>query len=362
VSPWNSLRRLFGPAPGPATAVLEPRAKATPPTPAAPAAPPPAAAPPVAAGPPPPVAGEAPATSIGLRLRAQFTEAVHQLDQELRQDQRTPELMTLIGHLVGDPAGRLRQPPMAAQRAMAACHNEATSSGALVALFENDPMLAQAVLARANSAYYNLTNHPCLSLAEAVSRQGRRSVHNVLLQQTLSGLIYWPGGGWNDMVSRVWSHMVRTGPLARAVAPLFDVDPEQAFALALLHDVGKLVVFDRIATLRTARRGDFPLPPAAITRMLRLLHESLGGLCALGWDFGDDAAAAIAAHHREPRPADPDALSEVIWLAEQVDLATQRNVPFDLPGLWPTAGLRADPDAVQTVLDAFHAVPASSWA
>jgi HD-like signal output (HDOD) protein len=283
------------------------------------------------------------------------------LNDELPHDQRTPDLMTLVGQLAGDPEGRLRQPPTAAQRAMAACTNEDVSASAVVALLEQDPMLAQAVLARANSAYYHRSGPPCLSLAEAVTRQGRRSVHSVLLQQTLSGLIYSPGGEWNGMVGLVWSHMVRTGPIARTVAPLFDVDPEQAFALALLHDVGKLAVFDRIATLRTAHRGDLDLPRPAIVLALRFLHESLGGLCALGWGFGDDAASSIARHHRDPIPIERDAASEVIWLAERIDLAARRGVPLDLPALWHASGLGADPVRVQDALDQFAAVPAASW-
>src|SRR5262249_53576838 len=144
---------------------------------------------------------------------------------------------------------------------------------------------------------------PCLVLADAITRQGRQSVHNVLLQQSLNGLIYSAGGPWHEMVNQVWSHMVRTGPIARAVAMVFDVEPEQAFALALLHDVGKLAVFDRLATLRTAHRGDLDVPKTAVSRALRMLHEPLGGLCALGWGFGDKAANAIATHHRDPMPA-----------------------------------------------------------
>jgi HD-like signal output (HDOD) protein len=268
--------------------------------------------------------------------------------------------MTLLGHLAGDPEGRLRQPPMAARKAMLACHNENVATPVIVSLIEGDPLLAKAVLSRANSAYYSRSGRPCMSLSEAVSRQGRRSVHNVLLEQTISGLIYSPGGPWHDMVGKVWSHMVRTGPLARGLAPLFDIDPELAFALALLHDVGKLAVFDRIATLRTAHRSELDLPKPAVTRALRHLHESLGGLCAVGWYFGDEAALAIASHHREPPPAERNALSEIIWLAERVDLAGQRGEILDIPALWREGDLSADPDAAQAALTELLAEPVGS--
>jgi HD-like signal output (HDOD) protein len=284
-------------------------------------------------------------------LRASLVDAVRRLGDEVPQDERTPDFMSLVGQLAGDPEGRIRRPPAAAQRAMSACHNEGVSANALVAMLGEDPMLAQAVLQRANSAYYNRSGRPCLVLSEAITRQGRRSVHNVLLQQTLGSLVYSPGGAWHDMVNKTWSHMVRTGPIARSLAPLFDVDPEQAFALALLHDVGKLAVFDRIATLRTVRRSDLSLSKAALSKVLRVLHEPLGGLCALGWGLGDDAALAIASHHRDPVPATHDPANEVIWLAERVDLAVQRAESLDVPVLWRTGDLSADPEVAGRVLE-----------
>jgi HD-like signal output (HDOD) protein len=283
-------------------------------------------------------------------LRRELSDAVRRLDEVIPKDERTPDFMTLVGQLAGDPEGRIRRPPAAAQRAMSACHNEKVSSEALVALLEEDPMLTQAVLARANSAYYNRSGRPCLVLAEAITRQGRRSVHNVLLQQTLGSLVYSPGGAWHEMVNKVWSHMVRSGPIARSLAPLFDVDPEQAFALALLHDVGKLAVFDRVATLRTALRHELHIPKPALTRALRELHEPLGGLCALGWGLGDEAALAIATHHREPVPAIHNAASEVIWLAERVDLAVQRGEQMDLPALWRIGALSANLEVARGVI------------
>ncbi len=145
--------------------------------------------------------------------------------------------------------------------------------------------------------------------------------------------------------------MVRTAPLARDLAWLFDVEPEQAFALGLLHDVGKLAIFDRTATLRTAQRADFVLPAPTLSRTLRMLHAPLGGLCALGWQFGDDAARAIAEHHREPRPDPPNRFTEVIWLAERVDLAVVNGRPIDAVELWREGGLSGDSGKAQAILD-----------
>src|SRR6185295_13557792 len=157
VNPWASLRRLLArsPAPAPAPPV---RARAREEGPATATVP--------VKSPPPPVPtaltdDEAMSNLVAVRLRAEFSQAIQRIADELPQDQRTPDLMTLVGHLAGDPEGRLRRPPTAAQRAMSACTNEDVPTTALVPLLEADPLLTQGVLARANSAAYHRSGPPC---------------------------------------------------------------------------------------------------------------------------------------------------------------------------------------------------------
>jgi HD-like signal output (HDOD) protein len=283
-------------------------------------------------------------------LRARLTQAIQDLDGQTTGDERTASFLTLLGQLAGDPESRLRRPPAATQRAMAACRREDVSVEVLVTLLEQDPSLSQAILARANGAYYSRGGPPCLALGDAIVRQGRQSVHSVLLEQAINSLVFLGSDGLRQMIDRVWSHMVRTAPLARDLACVFDAEPEQAFALGLLHDVGKLAIFDRMATLRTAQRSDFALAAPTLARTLRLLHAPLGGLCALGWQFGDDAARAIAEHHREPRPDPPNRYTEVIWLAERVDIATTNGQPIDTVELWRAGALSGDPNKAQAIL------------
>jgi HD-like signal output (HDOD) protein len=234
---------------------------------------------------------------------------------------------------------------------MSSCRREDVSVDTLVELLEQDPSLTQAILVRANSAYYSRGGPPCLALGDAIVRQGRKSVHSVLLEQAINSLVYVGNDSLRHMVDQVWTHMVRTAPLARDLAGLFGVEPEQAFALGLLHDVGKLAIFDRMATLRTAQRAEFTLAGPTLARTLRLLHAPLGGLCALGWQFGDDAARAIAEHHRDPRPDPPNRFTEVIWLAERVDIAAVSGRPIDAAELWRAGGLSGDPARAQLILD-----------
>ena len=289
-------------------------------------------------------------------LKERLENAIREVDTQTTGTERTASFLTLIGRLAGDRDNHLRRPPAAAQRAMSACRQTDVSAETLVELLEADPTLTQAILARANSAYYSRGGPRCLALKDAILRQGRQSVHSVLLEQAMNTLVFTGGGPLRGMVDQVWLHMVRTAPIARDLAPVFGVEPEQAFALGLLHDVGKLAIFDRVATIRTSQRSEIEITGPAFSRALKLLHEPLGGQCALGWDLGDEAARAIAAHHRTSvqsvpsAPSAPDRLTEVVWLAERVDIAAVRKQPIDLRALWQSGNLSGDPASAEQIL------------
>lgn len=242
------------------------------------------------------------------------------------------------------------QPPYAAQRALAVSRNPKSSVDDLAKLFASDPGLAQALLTHANSSFYAGVGEQCTSLSSAVQRIGSSGVESVLLASTVRGVLCRPGGRYTGLVDQVWFHMVRTGPIARQIAPAFGVEPERAFSMALLHDAGKLVMFEQVTNFRKNHRREVALPQSVLLSALRTLHEPIGGLAGLRWGLEDRAIRAIATHHRHPVPGYHDSLSEVIFLAEKLDLAAVNAHAVDLDELWTTGQLSGDPAAVRAIL------------
>ncbi len=58
-------------------------------------------------------------------------------------------------------------------------------------------------------------------------------------------------------------------------------DPNAAFTLGLMHDVGKLVLLHHISDLRRIRRREIILSEEVLWLALMSLHESFGGLAIL---------------------------------------------------------------------------------
>ena len=255
----------------------------------------------------------------------------------------------LLDSIAAEPTAMIRQLPAAAQRAIMLTQRAEPPIAELVTVFEEDPTLAQALLTQANSAM-NGGGRRVLSMRDALQRLGVAAARNVLMGHTVSALLCRPGGSYATMVDDVWQHMVRTAPIARRIASAFNAEPEEAFGLGLLHDVGKLVIFDRLTTLRIELRREVAISPADLRRILRVLHEPLGGLAVHTWNLGPAAAAAVATHHRDPVPTVRDALSEVLCVAEAADIASVRGEDFDLAETWDRAVLGGSAVRVERAL------------
>lgn len=254
----------------------------------------------------------------------------------------------IVTSLQDPEGGVIRQIPFAAQQALAVSRNPMSSVGDLVKLFERDPTLAQSLLKTANSAWYQRKDEAVVSIAAGVQRIGLQAVENVLLTSIVGGMLCRPGGAYGVLVGKVWSHMLRTAPLAQQLAPAFAVDPEVAYTLALLHDVGKLAVFDYISALRQTLHREVRMPDPFLHELLVHLHEPVGGRAALRWGLGVRAARALAEHHRHPVPDTTDPLTELLYVAERLDLAA--HVRFEEPdweALWRDGQIATDRAAVE---------------
>lgn len=267
-----------------------------------------------------------------------------------------PDAAALLTLLTQEPDAVIRQLPSAARGAIALCDDPTLSRGELAERLTSDPALVQALLRTANSAAMGAGRAPVLGIAQALDRIGVAGAQAVILASCVDGLLSRPGGAFDWMASRVWSHMVRTAPLARALAPAMVANADEAFAIALLHDVGKLVIFDRLSVLRASQRRSIVLDTDFVHQLIQLLHEPLGALAARQWGMGDRAATAIGTHHRRDGAAVPAPLAEVVFVAERVDLAQYRGQPIDFDAIWSQGNLSGTParaaDAVQRLRDA----------
>lgn len=269
-----------------------------------------------------------------------------------------PDARALVELLENDPDEMIRQLPALAREALAICDDPKLPQLRLVNQLSRDPSLVESILRMANSIAFSGGHEPVLGINAALHRIGVSNVRGVIMASCASNLLSLPGGHYNAMAAKVWSHMIRTGPIAQCLAPTFSVNPDEAMSMALLHDIGKLVVFDRIAVLRATRRRSIDLPPAFVEALLSGTHESLGALTAQCWQLGPRAVAAIGNHHRQVVALNHEPLSEALYLANVVDHAMSSREPVKLDEVWAQGALSVPRQRIEVVLKSWAVVPA----
>jgi HD-like signal output (HDOD) protein len=292
-------------------------------------------------------------------FRDELQARVDAIASSLPVNDRNGDTARFLATVRDTSVASIRPAPAAAQRALARTRNPDIGINQLVQVVEEDPTLGQALLRYANSAYY-ATGTIVVSLRHAAQRVGASGVHNVVLGVMLDGMLCRPGGKFESMLEQVRTHLVRTAPIARAMARAFRLPPDECFALALLHDVGKLVVFDIIGAMRHELRRDVAISDAVVAQALRDTHEALGAIATLSWGLGDTTAVPIGTHHRSPVPVQADRMSEVLYLAERADHALTRGGEVDVAA-WCDAGkVSADAAQITSLLDAYAASSAAA--
>ena len=269
-----------------------------------------------------------------------------------------PDARALVDLLESGPDELIRQLPASAREALAMCDDPHLPRSRLVSQLARDPSLMEAILRTANSSAFSGGREPVLGMEAALDRIGVGNARGVLTASCASNLLSLPGGQYNAMAAQVWSHMIRTGPIAQCLAPALSVNPDEAMTLALLHDVGKLIVFDRMSVLRATRRRNIELPPAFVQALLSAAHEPLGALAAQRWQLGPRAVAAIGNHHRQVHALRHEPLSEALYLADVVDHAMSHDQTMNLDEVWAKGALSAPRPRIEAILKRWAAAPA----
>jgi HD-like signal output (HDOD) protein len=239
-------------------------------------------------------------------------------------------------------------PPSAARLARLVAESD-PDLGAIVDALDFDPVLTARVLSAANSAAVR-GREPVSTLRGAVVRLGIGPTLGLVLAVLLRGRLRGAVPGYGLGEDELWRHSVASALAAQGLAEQVPgAVPPEAFAAALLHDVGKVVLgrFLEPELLRELRRVTAGATPstAAEAGLLGVDHGEVGGLVARHWKLPDGIVLGIAFHHRpgEVSTALVDAVHVADALAKPV--TEPGRDPVSDPALDAAAGARLGLDA-----------------
>ncbi|MCX7174470.1 MAG: HDOD domain-containing protein [Proteobacteria bacterium] len=228
-----------------------------------------------------------------------------------------------------------------------------SSSSDIAKAVSRDPSFTLRLLKVANSSLYSFSA-PVTTVAKAVSIIGTSQIRSLALSMSVAKTF---AGLPNALVSmeNFWRHSLYCALIARHLAKSCrGCDPDTLFTAGLLHDIGELVIFNRLpvqaeeALLAVLDSQDQLQVHQAEQQVMGLDHAEVGGTLARLWHIPAQLEECIAHHHdiagaiRYPRETALIHLANVFALMAEVDTLDLADVsPID-PGAWELVGLGED--------------------
>jgi putative nucleotidyltransferase with HDIG domain len=182
---------------------------------------------------------------------------------------------------------------------LATMEREKVDVGDLTDKIAKDQTLTAKTLRLANSSFYGMTRQ-ITTIHDAITLLGFRTVRNLATTSALIGIFNQKKDSLFE-AAPFWRHALACAVCAKELAPYLRVDPDQAYAAGLLHDIGRLVLVTQFqpqyeSAMAYRSTHDCCLLEAEQAE-LGLTHAWVGELVARQWKLPQVIELAIAGHH-----------------------------------------------------------------
>lgn len=204
---------------------------------------------------------------------------------------------TSIDQLI-DKVGSLPPVPIVAQKALHIIQDPKSEMKELANVIKMDQAMTSLILRWVNSGYYSLKNK-LISIEQAVSYLGMRTVQNLVLSASVSGFMNRPIPGYLLEKGDLWKRSI--GMAAGAQLLIKERAPElaqDAYYAGLFCDIGKLA-FDtllRYNPIDTNVATDYSFDEIEVN-LFGFDHAAVGAGIVSRWNFPEHLADVIAHHH-----------------------------------------------------------------
>lgn len=222
----------------------------------------------------------------------------------------SPALAQLEARLQSPDAG-IPVLPSLAHQVIALTGDADTPAWKLASVIQKDQVLTAKTLGLANSAYC-ASMQRVSTVMDALLRMGTAAARNLVMTVCFTSRmydqrVYGPAG------KTLMDHGLGTAYLARLVAERAGVNPDEAFLVGLLHDLGKLVI---LKTAFDLKRSGAALTPAEVDEVMGDKHAALGGRVLKRWNLPDEISVPVTWHHQPDLAATHQRASSVAYVAD----------------------------------------------
>lgn len=249
-----------------------------------------------------------------------------------------PEVVTQVCRLVNDPASDAKQ---------------------VNAIMVKDAAMAAKMLRMVNSVYYGLSE-PVRDLEQAIVILGFKTIRSIALSISVLNLFQQQSANFN--MKAFWTHSAVSACLCRLIAAKAKIcDPEFAFTIGLLKDIGKIILVENAAEetraiIAVAREFRLNFTKAA-REVLDTDDAEIGAWLCEHWELEAKLVQAIRHQNDLAKAPDPKLvamcqLCEYLCALKKIRTSGCCDEAALDPAVWPHLGL--DKTALVQVLSVIN--------
>jgi len=203
---------------------------------------------------------------------------------------------------------RLPVLPQIAHRIMSLVQDPDSSAADLAEVIGQDQVIALKVLQLANSAYYSGLSE-ITDLSAACARLGMKTVASAV-QAIVASQLYTNKNPQNQAVMQdLWRHALATAYCASDIASMLAEPHSDVFFVAgLVHDIGKLLIFDIVSNNRISSTRVLLDSPELLQEVMDGYHALVGLHIVQHWGLPAEFGVTTFCHDRL------DAVPDTGWL------------------------------------------------
>ncbi len=245
--------------------------------------------------------------------KIQNLDAARRGDLHLSEPERA--LLTRIEEKVASGKFELPQMPSTSSAVIALANDPKAEIGDIVDLISKDLTLSTDLLKMANSAAFGAKTQ-IETIRDAVARLGMRRLRSLIFAASMRSVMKGPKEVM-DYTNELWRQSNSVAGIARAIAKADDLDPEKAFLIGLLLDVGKIPILGILSD--EARKG-VTLSPMLVGTAFHRFHEEAGRAMALAWNLSEEFCSVAGHHHDFATNEAYPRTAALVNLAHKLDL------------------------------------------
>ena len=227
--------------------------------------------------------------------------------------------------------------------------NPRTSAEEVGRAIMTDQAISSRVLKLVNSAFYGFPGR-IGTITHAVVILGFSTVKNIVLTTSILKVMGKNQKHSGMDMEEFWFHSIATGAIARLMAKKLNYEwAEEAFLGGILHDLGKLVLYqfapEEFAKVAEVRDKNGGLLFDAEKSVLSLSHQELGVWLSEKWNLPADLTTVMGYHHRPSLSGNHLKLVQLIHVADILTRAMQwgsggdDSIPIIDAQAWEATGI-----------------------